>query len=127
MKQEFALIFSCLTVVGCYNRGMHRPPSCFESLETRRLLAGTLSDQIIVDQFGWRSDAPRKVALFADPINGQNSAVSYTPGASFQIRRVSDDGIVFTGATAAWKAGATDTVSGDKVWTGDFSSFSTSG
>jgi hypothetical protein len=98
-----------------------------EPLETRRLLAGTLSDQIIVDQFGWRADATRKVAIFADPINGQNSAVSYTPGASFQIRRESDDAIVFTGATAAWKAGATDTVSGDKVWTGDFSSFTTGG
>src|SRR5438046_239010 len=96
-------------------------------LEPRILLVGTISEQIIVDQFGWRSDAVRKVALFADPINGQNSAISYTPGASLQIRRTSDDGIVFTGSTVSWKSGTTDTVSGDKVWSGDFSSLTTPG
>jgi hypothetical protein len=99
----------------------------FELLETRRLFAGALSEQIIVDQFGWRADAPRKVALFADPVNGQNAAVSYTPSASFQVRRLSDDALVFTGSTVAWKSGATDTVSGDKVWTGDFSSVNAPG
>jgi hypothetical protein len=103
-------------------------PVVVQALEPRRLFAlGTLSEQIIVDQFGWRADAPRKVALFADPIAGQNSAVSYTPGASFHVRRASDDAIVFTGSTVAWKAGATHTVSGDKVWSGDFSTFTTPG
>src|SRR5262245_42310067 len=98
-----------------------------ETLEKRLLFVGTISEQIIVDQFGWRADAPKKVAVFADPINGQNSAISYTPGASFQLRRVSDDGIAFTGSTVSWHTGATDTVSGDKVWYGDFSSVTTPG
>src|SRR5205085_6766208 len=72
-----------------------------EPLEARRMLAaGTVSEQIIVDQFGWRASSARKVVLFADPINGQNSAVAYTPGTSFQVRRVSDDAVVFTGASA---------------------------
>jgi hypothetical protein len=99
-----------------------------ESLERRQLLAsGNLSTQIIVDQFGWRADAPRKVVIFADPINGQNSGISYTPGAAFQIRRVSDDGIALTGNTVAWKPGTIDSVSGDKVWWGDFSTLVTPG
>lgn len=99
----------------------------FESLEPRRLFVGTVSEQIIVDQFGWRADAPKKVAIFADPINGQNSAVSYTPGANFQLRRVSDAAMMFTGPTVSWKSGTTDTISGDKVWYGDFSSVTTPG
>ena len=41
-----------------------------ETLENRLLFVGTISEQIIVDQFGWRADAPKKVALFADPKNG---------------------------------------------------------
>ena len=99
-----------------------------ESLEPRTLLAGTVSEQITVDQFGWRADANvKKVVVFADPINGQNSAVSYTPGAQFQLRRVSDDAVVFIGNVASWKAGMTDSVSGDKAWWGDFTSFTTPG
>jgi hypothetical protein len=98
-----------------------------ETLEGRCLLAGTLSEQIIVDQFGWRADAPRKVVLFADPINGQNSAVTYVPGATFQVRRVGDDGIAFTGSTVQWRSGQTNTTSGDRVWSGDFSSLTTPG
>jgi len=89
--------------------------------------AGTISEQIIVDQFGWRADAPRKVVIFADPINGQNSAVSYTPGASFQLRRVSDEAIIFTGSPVSWNSGATDSLSGDRVWYGDFSSVTAPG
>src|SRR5262249_55011051 len=74
------------------------------------------------DQFGWRADAPRKVAIFADPINGQNSAITYTPGATFQVRRSGTNAIAFTGSTALWNGGATHADSGDKVWPGDFSS-----
>src|SRR3954470_21916117 len=91
-------------------------------LEDRRLLTGTVSEQIIVDQFGWRASAGRKVAIFADPINGQNAAVAYTPGGTFQVRRASDDSVAFSGSIVSWKNGTTDTVSGDKVWQGDFSS-----
>src|SRR5688572_15975821 len=106
----------------------YRTHCAVETLEGRRLLAvGTVSEQIIVDQFGWRADAPKKVVLFSDPIDGQNSAVTYTPGAQFQVRRLSDDGIALTGSTASWKAGQLDTVSGDKVWTGDFSALTTPG
>jgi hypothetical protein len=96
-------------------------------LMTAATWAAPVSEQIIVDQVGWRAGAPRKVAIFADPITGQNSAVAYTPGASFQIRRASDNATVFTGTVTSWNAGATQTQSGDKVWYGDFSSFTTPG
>jgi hypothetical protein len=99
-----------------------------EPVEPRRLLAvGTLSEQIIVDQFGWRADAPRKVVLFADPTGGQNSASRYTPGATFEVRRVSDDGVAFSGSVVSWHAGAIDASSLDKVWSGDFSALTTPG
>src|SRR3954454_23581227 len=107
---------------------MRMPNRWIDSLEPRRLLAvGTVSEQIIVDQFGWGASAARKVAMFADPISGQNSAVAYTPGATFEVRRVGDDGVAFTGPVVAWNAGATDAISGDKVWRGDFSALTTPG
>ena len=102
--------------------------AAFELLEPRSLFAvGTLSEQIIVDQIGYRTAGKTKIALFADPITGQNAAISYTPGATFQVRQTSDDGVVLTANTVAWKNGQTDTVSGDKIWTGDFSALVTPG
>ena len=49
-------------------------------LEDRVVPAGTVSEQIIVDQFGWRADARGRSSLFADPINGQNARRHLRPG-----------------------------------------------
>ena len=98
----------------------------WEPLEPRVLLAA-VTEQIIVDQFGWRADSDRKVAILADPVTGQNSAISYTPGATFQVRRTSDGVAVLTSNTTAWHAGATQPQSGDRVWYADFSSLNTPG
>src|SRR5437868_2660387 len=92
-----------------------------------RVSASPVSEQIIVDQFGWRASAARKVAIFADPRQGQNSNVSYVPGPTFELRRVSDNTTVFTGTVVPWRSGEVQTTSGDKVWWGDFSSFNTPG
>jgi len=89
--------------------------------------AADVVDTIIVDQFGWRADASNKVAVFSNPITGQNAATTYVPGTNFQVRRVSDDSVVFTGPTAAWNGGATHAQSGDQVWWGDFSALRTPG
>ena len=43
-----------------------------------------ISEQIIVDQFGWQPDAV-KVTLFADPQIGQNSTVSDKLGDFFEV------------------------------------------
>ncbi|WP_164851297.1 glycoside hydrolase family 9 protein [Larkinella soli] len=90
------------------------------------LQAQTVSKQIIVDQFGWRA-AARKHVIFADPVSGQNGSISYTPGGQFQVRRKSDNTVVFSGNVTAWNAGNTHGDSGDKVWHGDFSGLTTPG
>ena len=93
-------------------------------------VAPPVSEQIIVDQFGWRAAAPVKVALFARPVKGQNAvgdALTYTPGAAFQVRRVSDGRTVFTGQVTAWHNGDVHSQSGDRIWSGDFSVLRTPG
>lgn len=89
--------------------------------------AAAISEQIIVDQFGWRAGAPRKVVIFANPQRGQNAGKAYLPGNTFQLRHASDNALAFTGQVTAWKNGSTDSYSGDQVWWGDFSSFTTPG
>lgn len=95
-------------------------------LEDRLVPAGQLSELLVVDQIGWRTDA-QKIAVFADPVNGQNSSLSYTPGNSFQVRRVSDDGVAYTGSVTQWNNGNVHAQSGDRAWQGDFSSLTTPG
>jgi endoglucanase len=89
--------------------------------------AAGVSEQIIVDQFGWRAEAPRKVVIFANPVQGQNAGRPYTPGGTFEVRRVSDDEAVYSGQVVSWKNGVTDSYSGDQVWWGDFSDFNAPG
>lgn len=81
---------------------------------------------IRLDQFGYRPDS-KKVAVIADPINGFNAGESFTPGDTYQVRRVSDSQSVFSGTPVAWNNGATHAQSGDKGWWFDFSSVSTPG
>src|SRR5262245_15141438 len=96
------------------------------TLEDRIVPAGQLTELIAVDQIGWRSTSP-KVAVFIDPITGQNSSLAYTPGATFQVRRVSDDAVVHTGSVVQWSGGATHSQSGDRAWHGDFSAVTAPG
>ncbi|GAB3906838.1 hypothetical protein GCM10028803_39850 [Larkinella knui] len=90
------------------------------------LKAQTINKQIIVDQFGWRVNS-KKIAVFSDPITGQNGSVSYTPGTQFQVRRTADNSVVFTGNVVVWNGGSTHGDSGDKIWHGDFSALTTPG
>src|SRR6476661_6705569 len=83
-----------------------------------------ITEFIKVDQFGYRT-FDQKIAIIANPQTGFNDTAHFTPGTSFQVRRWSDDGVVFSGSIAAWNAGATQTQSGDKVWWFDFSSVTT--
>ncbi len=102
-------------------------PSAAPTKRLRGPQAPQISEQIIVDQFGWRTHAARKVAMMADPIQGQNAANAYIPGETFEIRRDDNGQIVFTGKMVAWRNGAMDKVSGDEVWWCDFSAFQTPG
>lgn len=85
-----------------------------------------VSEQILVDQFGWRSQAS-KVALFANPREGQNKSAHYRPGKTFELRRTRDDVKVYGGELVPWRRGKTDASSGDQVWSADFSRLNTPG
>jgi hypothetical protein len=80
----------------------------------------TLSLQIRVDQLGYRPTA-QKIAVLSDPLVGYDAALSFTPGAVYEVRRWADDASVLTGAPVAWRGGATHAQSGDRVWHFDFS------
>ena len=81
---------------------------------------------IVVDQFGYRTTAT-KVAVIRDPQQGYDSGESFTPGNEYAIVEVATGSTVFSGAPTPWNGGATDDVSGDRVWWFDFSSVTTPG
>jgi chitodextrinase len=89
----------------------------------------TTSDFIRVDQFGYLQNA-RKVAVIVNPQVGSNAGQPFnasTGANQYQVRRWSDDAVVFSGTIQAWKNGATQTSSGDKGWWFDFSMVNTPG
>ncbi len=75
---------------------------------------------IVIDQFGYPAKA-EKIAVIRDPQAGYDSAAHFTPGSNYAVVDRSTGKIVKQGQTAAWNGGATDAVSGDKVWQFDFS------
>lgn len=82
--------------------------------------------QITVDQFGWRP-AMRKVAVIAQAVQGQNAPTSYTPSATLQVRRVSDQAVVQTVPVIPWRSEQVSALAGDRVWHADFTSLTTPG
>jgi hypothetical protein len=89
----------------------------------------TITKHIKIDQFGYMPMA-KKFAVIVDPQTGYNAAESFSPGTGanqYQVRRWSDDGIVYSGTLVSWKAGITHTQSGDRGWWFDFSSVSSPG
>jgi endoglucanase len=84
---------------------------------------------IRIDQFGYRPNSA-KVAVIATPQNGFDAPSSFNPSTGnnqYQLRRWSDDGVVFTGSLVSWNNLSTDVNSGDKCWWFDFSSVTTPG
>jgi hypothetical protein len=82
-----------------------------------------LSDSIVVDQFGYRAQS-KKVAVFRAPQLGKDAPTpsNYTPGNTIRVIREEDAGnnIVYSGQATAFKGGAVDEKSGDKIWHFDF-------
>lgn len=76
---------------------------------------------IVVDQFGYLPGS-EKIAVIRNPQVGFDAAESFTPGAEYALVDATTQTPVFTGAPVAWRDGATDASSGDKVWWFDFSS-----
>ncbi len=89
-------------------------------------IPATISQFIKIDQFGYKT-GDQKIAVISDPQVGYNSALSFSPGATYQVRNWITDAIVFSGAITTWNGGATQSQSGDKVFWFDFSSVVTPG
>jgi hypothetical protein len=90
------------------------------------MIAQTVSEFIVVDQFGYLPNQ-NKVAILRNPQTGFDSNLSYSPSATLQVIDVSTGQSVFAGAPIAWNGGATDASSGDQVWWFDFSSVAAEG
>src|SRR5215813_3192734 len=75
---------------------------------------------IVVDQFGYPTNAS-KIAVIRDPQTGYDNAAHFTPGTTYAVVDKSTGKITKQGPPPAWNGGATDNVSGDKVWWFDFS------
>jgi hypothetical protein len=75
---------------------------------------------IVVDQFGYRTQA-QKVAVIRSPQTGYDSSASFTPGTKYSVMSKSAGKSVKDGEPVAWNGGATDASSGDKIWWFDFS------
>ncbi|MBN1413880.1 MAG: glycoside hydrolase family 9 protein [Bacteroidales bacterium] len=81
---------------------------------------------IMIDQFGYRPN-DEKIAVLADPVIGFNADDHYIPGETTQVRKLSDNVVVFTGHPESWQNGITQESSGDRGWWFDFSAVSTPG
>ncbi len=79
-----------------------------------------------VDQFGYRPNA-KKVAVLRGAVVGYDSPAPYVPGATIEVRRVSDGAVVWSGPPTAWQSGAVHADSGDRCWHVDFTSLRTPG
>lgn len=88
--------------------------------------APTISAFIVVDQFGYLPDA-KKIAVVRDPQTGHDAALSFTPGATYQLVNLDTNTVVLSGTAVSWKSGATFEAAGDKAWWFDFSSITTPG
>jgi Cellulase N-terminal ig-like domain len=81
---------------------------------------------IVVDQFGYLTRAA-KIAVIRDPQVGYDNAAHFTPGTTYAVVDQSTGKIIKQGPPTAWNGGATDDVSGDKVWWFDFSDVTIAG
>jgi hypothetical protein len=89
---------------------------------------GTLTEHLKVDQFGYLPDM-QKICVINNPQMGFDFIAGdfYTPGATLQVRNVSNNAIVFSGPATTWHNGATYSQSGDKIWWFDFSTLTATG
>jgi endoglucanase len=81
---------------------------------------------IVTDQFGYLPDYA-KIAVIRNPEVGFDASLSFTPGAKYALMNAESGDTTFIAAPLAWKNGATDASSGDKVWHFDFTSVNETG
>ena len=112
------LIFGMITAI---------TPGCQVSvLQGLPDITSNTSTHIKIDQFGYRPNDP-KVAVISQPQQGFNADESFNPGKTYQVRRLNDNSLVFSGNILPWNEEKTQLTSGDRGWWFDFSSLNTPG
>jgi uncharacterized protein YjdB len=83
---------------------------------------------IRIDQFGYLPNE-KKVAVIAKATAGFNNGagIDLNTGVNVELRRVSDNVVVYSAAATAYNSGNADTDAGDKGWWFDFTSYTTAG
>jgi hypothetical protein len=89
---------------------------------------GTVTEHLKVDQFGYPADV-EKICVVNNPTSGFDFSAGdfYTPGGTLQVRKSSDNSLVFSGPASTWHSGASYDQSGDQAWWFNFSSVTTPG
>ena len=75
---------------------------------------------IVLDQFGYLPGL-QKIAVIRDPVEGFDSERGFTPGSTYAVIDTATNQAVHTGEPVAWRRGAVDPTSGDRIWHFDFS------
>jgi endoglucanase len=83
---------------------------------------------IRIDQFGYLPNE-KKVAVIAKATAGFNNGagIDLNTGVNVELRKASDNTVVFNAAATAYNSGNADGDAGDKGWWFDFSSYTTAG
>ncbi|MFY0612046.1 MAG: glycoside hydrolase family 9 protein [Hyphomicrobiaceae bacterium] len=76
---------------------------------------------IMVDQFGYRPNDV-KIAVLADPQIGYNASDEFSPARIYQVRRSSDDVVIFSARIVPYKKKKVQRSSGDRGYWFDFTS-----
>jgi hypothetical protein len=76
---------------------------------------------ILVDQFGYLPNL-NKIAVIKDPQIGFDAGRNFTPSGRYAVIDRATGQVAHQGTPKAWRGGATDKNSGDRVWHYDFSS-----
>lgn len=98
----------------------------FISLLFSNMLQANIIHSIKVDQFGYLPNA-QKVAIISNPQGGFNASDTITPSEAYEVRKTSDNSVVFQGNITEWNNGEIHAESLDKVWWFDFSTLTEDG
>lgn len=130
------LILAMLTVTAhslsgdAYKNGWLIPPIKLLLLDeddaTTPDILPTLSEFIVVDQFGYKPEM-NKIAVIRDPATGFDAAKGYAPGNDFRLINSATGNTVFSGVPVPWNGGGADVSSGDRAWRFDFSAYNVAG
>ncbi len=99
---------------------------CLLMLFTQTLFAQSITNLIVVDQFGYRENS-EKIAVIRDPQVGFDSSSSLEPASTYSLVNSETNETVYEASITIWNGGQTDDSSGDKAWWFDFTDYTTPG